>query len=63
MKCPECEIEDGHLGDCFVPIRNLLTNVAQILDTVKQEWGASWSTWDQEQRDAITEFFRKRSGD
>ena len=35
---------------------NLLTNIAQILDVVKQEWAESWSAWDQEQRDAITKF-------
>jgi hypothetical protein len=35
-------------------IANLLTNVAQILDVVKLEWGEAWSTWDQEQRDSIT---------
>jgi hypothetical protein len=33
---------------------NLLTNIAQILDVVKREWGESWSEWDQEQRDGIT---------
>jgi hypothetical protein len=37
-------------------IRNLLTNIAQILDVVKAEWGEAWSAWDQQQRDAITKF-------
>jgi hypothetical protein len=32
----------------------LLCNIAQILDVVKQEWGESWSAWDQEQREEIT---------
>jgi hypothetical protein len=32
----------------------LFTNLAQIIDVVKQEWGESWSVWDQEQRDSIT---------
>ena len=45
----------------------LLTNLAQILDIVKQEWAESWSAWDQEQRDAITRFltyyYRSREGD
>jgi hypothetical protein len=31
---------------------DLLTNVCQILDTVKGEWGDAWSEWDQHQRDA-----------
>jgi gas vesicle protein len=33
----------------------LVTNLAQILDVVKGEWGESWSDWDQEQRDKITD--------
>lgn len=32
----------------------LLTGCAQILDTVKVEWGESWSEWDQSVRDSIT---------
>jgi hypothetical protein len=55
-RCPYCELAEGHLGDCVVPIIELLTNLAQILDVVKQEWGESWSAWDQEQRDKITQF-------
>lgn len=36
---------------------NLLTDVAQMIDTVRQEWQAdgSWSEWDQSVRDRITE--------
>jgi hypothetical protein len=40
----------------IVNAAGILGNVAQILDVVKQEWAESWSAWDQEQRDAITEF-------
>lgn len=32
----------------------LLTNLAQILDVVRGEWGEAWSAWDQDQRDGIT---------
>ena len=32
----------------------LLTGCGQILDTVKVEWGESWSEWDQSVRDAIS---------
>jgi len=35
-------------------VENLLVNIAQILDVVKTEWGESWSSFDQEQRDHIT---------
>lgn len=41
-------------AELLTPITNLLTNIAQILDVVKQEWGEAWSSWDQEQRDAIS---------
>lgn len=34
--------------------QSLLCNLAQILDVVRQEWGESWSEWDQQQRDAIS---------
>lgn len=39
---------------------SVLTNVCQILDAVKQEWGAEkcWSSWDQSVRDAATEWLR-----
>jgi hypothetical protein len=39
----------------IIAFRDLVCNVAQILDVVKREWGESWSAWDQEQRDKITE--------
>lgn len=39
-------------------VPNLLCNIAQILNTVKQEWGESWSTWDQEQYDSLTRLQR-----
>jgi hypothetical protein len=32
----------------------IMTNIAEILDVCKREWGESWSVWDQEQRDAIS---------
>lgn len=38
--------------------QTLLTNVAQILDVVKGEWGPAWSAWDQEQRDGITNWLK-----
>lgn len=38
---------------------NLLTNIACILDVVKQEWGEAWSQWDQEQRDGITAWLKE----
>jgi hypothetical protein len=34
-------------------VANLLTNVCQILNVVKAEWGESWSFWDEEQREHI----------
>jgi NTP pyrophosphatase (non-canonical NTP hydrolase) len=40
-------------------IANLLTNVAQILDVIKIEWGESWSAFDQEQRDKISEVLKE----
>lgn len=39
---------------------NLLTNLAQILDVVKIEWGEAWSEWDQAQRDGITKYLLAR---
>jgi len=45
---------------------DLFTNIAQILDVVKQEWAESWSAWDQEQRDGISRIlnfhYQSRSG-
>lgn len=32
----------------------ILTDCAQILDVVKKEWGAAWSTWDQGVRDRLS---------
>jgi hypothetical protein len=39
---------------------NLLTNVCQILDVVKIEWGETnaWSEWDQSVRDEISEYLK-----
>jgi len=33
---------------------NLLCDIAQILDVVKQEWGEAWTAFDQSCRDRIT---------
>jgi len=45
---------DRELVETLRLLPDLLTNVAQILDVVKGEWGEAWSDWDQEQRDRIT---------
>jgi hypothetical protein len=45
---------DRELVEALRLLPDLLTNVAQILDVVKGEWGETWSDWDQEQRDRIT---------
>jgi hypothetical protein len=42
--------------------RSLVGNIAQILDVVKLEWEDSWSSWDQEQRDKITELLESTEG-
>ena len=36
-------------------LATVLTGCAQILDTIKQEWKESWSDWDQQIRNGITE--------
>ena len=41
---------------------HLLTNLAQILDVVKGEWKESWSDWDQQQRDGITQWLTRYYG-
>lgn len=47
---------------CTVPpvkdVTSLLCNLAQILNTAKQEWGESWSSWDQEQYDTLVKLQR-----
>jgi hypothetical protein len=50
-------------GDCLELI-DLLTNIAQILDVVKQEWGTEncWSEWDEEQRLGIIRVLRNYHG-
>jgi len=35
-------------------LANLFTGCANLLDIIKQEWGPSWSEWDQSIRDGIT---------
>lgn len=47
------EIASGFMPE-MTDITILLTNCAQILDVVKQEWGDAWSEWDQNIRDQIT---------
>jgi len=42
-------------------VEALLSNIAQILDVVKTEWGKSWSEFDQEQRDHITRLLAAKS--
>lgn len=45
-------IEQEKLAECA----DLLVNLAQIIDVVKQEWAESWSDWDQKQRNGITKY-------
>lgn len=57
-------LEEEPTTDLYpAPTRDLLTNIAQILDVVKIEWAESWSDWDQAQRDGITawltEYYRR----
>ncbi len=40
-------------------LADVLCGAAQILDVVKQEWGKSWSDWDQQIRDGITEQLKR----
>ena len=47
-------IEQEKLAECA----DLLVNLAQIIDVVKQEWAEAWSEWDQEQRDGITKYLK-----
>jgi len=46
--------ERDALKQALTGCADLLTNIAQILDVIKQEWGYAWSAWDQGQRDEIT---------
>lgn len=40
-------------------LATLLTNICQILDVVKGEWGEAWSEWDQQQRDAASAWLKE----
>ena len=40
-------------------LATILCGAANILDVVKQEWGESWSEWDQSIRDGITELLKE----
>lgn len=61
------EITRAYLGDFNeewgTEVQNLLCDIAQILDVVKAEWEeeSSWSSWDQEVRDRITESLSGRA--
>jgi hypothetical protein len=56
----EMMVEIGMAPSEQLSLINLLTNVCQILDVVKQEWGATnaWSDWDQSVRDGISEYLK-----
>ena len=43
-------------------VANILTNVCQIIDMVKQEWGDEWSDWDQSVRDEISQWLKHYHG-
>lgn len=38
----------------IIELAHLLVGCANLLDTIKAEWGESWSEWDQSMRDGIT---------
>jgi hypothetical protein len=41
---------------------DILTNVCQIIDVVKIEWGEAWSAWDQAVRDSISLWLKRFHG-
>ena len=43
-------------------VADILTNVCQIIDVIKQEWGEAWSDWDQSVRDAISKWLKQYHG-
>lgn len=40
-------------------LADVLVGCANLLDTIKQEWGEAWSTWDQSIREGITAHLTK----
>lgn len=41
-----------------IEVGDILVGCANLLDTIKGEWGEAWSEWDQSMRDGITKYLK-----